>query len=87
MSFLHDFQPRPFPPFHFGGNGPKSSPAIAAGDNNDVEMDGGPVKDGDMDLCGQSVLPPEKVKKVKLCQYSDDPFTCIKEPKSTQLTG
>jgi hypothetical protein len=28
----------------------RESPAvIAAGDNNDVEMDGGPVKNGDMD--------------------------------------
>jgi hypothetical protein len=29
---------------------------IAAGDSNDVEMDGGPVKDGDMDSRGQPAL-------------------------------
>ena len=31
-------------------------PAIAAGDDNDVEMEGGPVKDGDMNSCGQPAL-------------------------------
>ena len=41
-------------------------PAIAAGDDNDVEMDGGPVKNGDMDSRGQPALPSGKVK---LCQY------------------
>jgi hypothetical protein len=40
---------------------------IAAGDDNDVEMDREPVKDGDMDPRGQPALPPEKVN---LCQYS-----------------
>ena len=40
--------------------GPKSGPAIAAGDDNDVEMDGGPVKDGDMDSCGQSLYHLKK---------------------------
>jgi hypothetical protein len=40
---------------------------IAAGGDNDVEMDGGPVKDGDMDSRGQPALPPEKVN---LCQQS-----------------
>jgi hypothetical protein len=33
---------------------------VAAGDDNDVKMDGGPVKDGDMDSRGQPALPPEK---------------------------
>jgi hypothetical protein len=61
---------------------------VAAGDNNDVEMDGGSVKDGDMNSCGQPALPPEKVN---LRQYSGPVYaiknrTCIKEPKSTQLT-
>jgi hypothetical protein len=42
-------------------------PAIAVADDNDVEMDGGPVKDEDMDSCSQPVLPPEKVN---LYQYS-----------------
>jgi hypothetical protein len=50
---------------------PKSGPAIAAGDDNDIEMDGGPVKNGDRDSCGQPALPPEAMN---LCQYSD-PFT------------
>ena len=49
---------------------------IAAGGDNDVEMDGGPVKDGDMDSRDQPALPPEKAN---LCQYSgltrSDPFT------------
>jgi hypothetical protein len=45
----------------------ESGPAIAAGDDNDVEMDGGPVKDGDMDSRGQPALPPEKAN---LCQNS-----------------
>ena len=44
---------------------------IAAGDDNDVEMDGGPVKDGDMDPRGQPALPPEKMN---LCQYSGLPL-------------
>jgi hypothetical protein len=46
---------------------PKSGPAIAAGDDNDIEMDGGPVKNGDRDSCGQPALPPEAMN---LCQYS-----------------
>jgi hypothetical protein len=33
---------------------------IAAGNENDVEMDGGSVKDGDMDARNQPALPPEK---------------------------
>jgi hypothetical protein len=37
---------------------------IATGADNDVEMDGGPVKDGDMDSRGQPALPSEK-----MCQY------------------
>ena len=37
------------------------------GADNDVEMDGGPVKDGDVDSRGQPALPPEKAN---LCQYS-----------------
>jgi hypothetical protein len=41
--------------------------AIAAGDDNDIEMDSRPVKNGDMDACDQPALPPEKVN---LCQYS-----------------
>jgi hypothetical protein len=45
----------------------KSGSTIAAGGDNDIEMDGGPVKDGDMDSRGQPALPPEKVN---LCQYS-----------------
>jgi hypothetical protein len=51
--------------------GPKSGLAIVAGADNDVEMDGGPVKDGDMDSRGQPALPPEKVN---LCQYSGPLF-------------
>ena len=35
-------------------------PAIAAGDDNDVEMDGGPVKNGDMDSRGQPALHLKK---------------------------
>jgi hypothetical protein len=35
--------------------------------DNDVEMDGGPVNDGDVGSRGQPALPPEKAK---LCQYS-----------------
>jgi hypothetical protein len=36
-------------------------PAIAAGDDNGVEMDGGPVKDGVMDACDELALPLENV--------------------------
>jgi hypothetical protein len=35
--------------------------AVAAGDDDDLEMNRGPVKDGDMDARGQPALPPEKV--------------------------
>jgi hypothetical protein len=41
---------------------------IAAGGDNDVEMDGGQVKDGDMDSRGQPALPPEEMN---LCQYQE----------------
>ena len=40
----------PLPPEGGTPNGAASGfTLIAAGDDNDVEMDGGPVKDGDMD--------------------------------------
>ena len=45
----------------------KNRTAVAAGNDNDIEMDSGSVKDGDMDACDQPALPPEKVN---LCQYS-----------------
>jgi hypothetical protein len=38
---------------------------VAAGDDNDIEMDGGPVKDGDMGSRNQPALAPEKIN---LCQ-------------------
>jgi hypothetical protein len=41
---------------------------IAAGGDNDIEMDGGPVKDGNMDSRGQPALPSEKVN---LCRRSE----------------
>jgi hypothetical protein len=37
-----------------------SGSTIAAEADNDVEMDGGPVKDGGMDSRGQPALPPDK---------------------------
>jgi hypothetical protein len=40
---------------------------IATGADNDVEMDGEPVKNGDMDSRGRPALPTDKVN---LCQYS-----------------
>jgi hypothetical protein len=51
---------------------------IAAGADNDVEMDGGPVKDGDMDSRNQPALPPEKVN---LCQYSGSVYVSPTESK------
>jgi hypothetical protein len=42
-----------------------------AGDDNDVEMDRGSVKNGDMDSRGEPVFSSEKVK---LCQYSGLPL-------------
>src|ERR1039458_6989241 len=51
---------------------------IAAGADNDIEMDGGPVKDGDMDSRNQPALPPEKVN---LCQYSGSVYVSPTESK------
>ena len=42
-------------------------PAVATGDHDDIEMDGRPAKNGDMDARGQPALPCEKLN---LCQYS-----------------
>jgi len=42
--------------------------------DNDVEMDGRPVKDGDMDQRCQPALPPEKAN---LCQYQELPRLLI----------
>jgi hypothetical protein len=67
---------------------------IAAGADISIEMDGGPVKDGDMDSHGQPALPPGKVK---LCLYSEpvqvnvtisrtDPFEISRtDPFTTRL--
>jgi hypothetical protein len=46
---------------------PFLTPPIASGNDNDVEMDGGSVKNGDMDARNQPALPSEKIN---LCQYS-----------------
>ena len=49
-----------------GTCGSEDRPAMASGNDNDVEMDGGPVKNGDMDSCNRPALPSEKVNS---CQY------------------
>jgi len=51
---------------------------IAAGGDNDVEMDGGTVKDGDMDSRGQPALPPEEKN---LCQRSGPIYVSPTESK------
>ena len=62
----------PLPPEGGTSNGAVSScTPIAAGADNDVERDGGPVKDGDMDSRGQSAFPPEVMN---LCQYSESVY-------------
>jgi hypothetical protein len=38
-----------------------------SGDNNDVEMDGGTVKNEHTDSCGEPALPP---KKANIYRYS-----------------
>jgi tetratricopeptide (TPR) repeat protein len=55
---------------------------IAAGGDNDVEMDGGPVKDGDMDSRGQPALPPES-KLVSMLRIR----LCIADGKQTEMVG
>ena len=45
-------------------------PVTTAGADNDVEMDDGPVKDGDMDS-RQPALPPEK----RICVNTQNPFS------------
>jgi hypothetical protein len=47
------------------GSRPQLPGLIAVRADNDVEMDGGPFKDGDINSRGQPALPPEKIN---LCQ-------------------
>ena len=49
-----------------GSSEGKDCAALAAGDNNDIEMDSEPAKDGDMDPRNQ---PPISLEKVNLCHY------------------
>lgn len=58
---------RPAEPSERRSQESKDRPPVAAGDDNDVEMDRGTVKDGNMDACDEPALPLEEVN---LCQYS-----------------